>query len=191
MAYFAPTIVSGLGYEDLDAQLFTVPPYAVAYPITLLAAWLSDRYKDRGIIATIACGCACISFIIQGKALHSTFVNRLLMNSYSCPPCRCLPRPVRVPDHRHNQRLCRPAIAQRLGRRQRPHHNSKLPHHRPEHCILGARSDHWCLDLQDAGCPGLPSRTWGQCRHECRCYRAGALVGVILPSTEQEDPWDW
>ncbi|OJJ54818.1 hypothetical protein ASPSYDRAFT_61322 [Aspergillus sydowii CBS 593.65] len=73
MAYFAPTIVSGLGYEDLDAQLFTVPPYAVAYPITLLAAWLSDRYKDRGIIATIACGCACISFIIQAALPADAF----------------------------------------------------------------------------------------------------------------------
>lgn len=67
MAYFAPTIVSGLGYEGLNAQLFTVPPYAIAYPVTLLAAWLSDRQKDRGVIATLACVCACISFIIQGK----------------------------------------------------------------------------------------------------------------------------
>jgi MFS family permease len=31
LSLFAPTITSGLGYVDLDAQLMTVPPWAVAY----------------------------------------------------------------------------------------------------------------------------------------------------------------
>lgn len=31
VSYFSPSIVAGLGYKDLQAQLMTVPPYAVAY----------------------------------------------------------------------------------------------------------------------------------------------------------------
>jgi hypothetical protein len=67
LGYFAPTIIEGLGYSDLRAQLFTVPPYGIAYPITLLLAWLSDRLKTRGLIATCSAGAACVAFIIQGK----------------------------------------------------------------------------------------------------------------------------
>lgn len=31
LSLFSPSIISGLGYKDLEAQLMTVPPYAVAY----------------------------------------------------------------------------------------------------------------------------------------------------------------
>lgn len=68
LSLFAPTIVAGLGYKDLDAQLYTVPPYAVAYVVTLVAAWISDRYKDRGIIAGTSFLAASVSYIISGKA---------------------------------------------------------------------------------------------------------------------------
>ncbi|KAF0321813.1 major facilitator superfamily transporter [Colletotrichum asianum] len=51
LSLFAPTIVSGLGYKDLQAQLFTVPPYAIAYIFTLAFGVLSDRKKSRGIVA--------------------------------------------------------------------------------------------------------------------------------------------
>lgn len=59
--------MAGLGYEDLDAQLYTVPPYAVAYVVTLALAWISDRYKDRGIVAGTSFLAASISYIISGK----------------------------------------------------------------------------------------------------------------------------
>lgn len=42
---FIPAIVSGLGYTSLKAQLMTVPPYAVAYFVSLLVAWSADRYN--------------------------------------------------------------------------------------------------------------------------------------------------
>jgi hypothetical protein len=51
LSLFSPSLVAGLGYKDLDAQLYTVPPYAAAYGVTMIMAWLSDRYKTRGIIA--------------------------------------------------------------------------------------------------------------------------------------------
>ncbi|CEL03727.1 hypothetical protein ASPCAL04873 [Aspergillus calidoustus] len=76
LGYFAPTIIEGLGYSDLRAQLFTVPPYGIAYPVTLLLAWLSDRLKTRGLIATCSSGAACIAFIIQACLPADAFTAR-------------------------------------------------------------------------------------------------------------------
>ncbi|KAL4925274.1 major facilitator superfamily domain-containing protein [Aspergillus undulatus] len=76
LAYFAPTIIEGLGYSDLQAQLFTVPPYGIAYPITLLIAWLSDRFKSRGIFATCCCAMASIAFIIQAALPADAYIAR-------------------------------------------------------------------------------------------------------------------
>ncbi|KAJ9098750.1 hypothetical protein QFC21_004398 [Naganishia friedmannii] len=45
---FVPTIIKGLGYTAVSAQLFSVPPYAVAAVLTVIAAFVSDRYKIRG-----------------------------------------------------------------------------------------------------------------------------------------------
>lgn len=36
LSLFSPSIVSGLGYQDLQAQLFTVTPWAVAYGMSSL-----------------------------------------------------------------------------------------------------------------------------------------------------------
>jgi hypothetical protein len=45
---FVPTIVQGLGYTAVRAQLFSVPPYAVAAVLTVIAAIWSDRRRTRG-----------------------------------------------------------------------------------------------------------------------------------------------
>lgn len=67
MSLFAPTIVAGLGYQDLQAQLFTVPPYAVAYIVTLGAGILSDRKKCRGIVAGVSFTMGFVAFVIQAS----------------------------------------------------------------------------------------------------------------------------
>ncbi|GAA5892237.1 hypothetical protein JCM8208_001489 [Rhodotorula glutinis] len=46
---FLPTIVKGLGYSNADAQLYTVPPYAVALVVMLMFCTYSDRYQTRGV----------------------------------------------------------------------------------------------------------------------------------------------
>ncbi|KAL4759380.1 major facilitator superfamily domain-containing protein [Aspergillus foveolatus] len=76
MAYFAPTIIEGLSYNDLQAQLFTVPPYGIAYPITILLAWFSDRFKSRGIVASCSCAMASIAFIVQAALPADAFKAR-------------------------------------------------------------------------------------------------------------------
>jgi hypothetical protein len=45
---FLPTIVAGLGFSGEQAQLHTVPPYVPATVLTVVVAFLSDRYKIRG-----------------------------------------------------------------------------------------------------------------------------------------------
>ncbi|KAI1775860.1 MFS general substrate transporter [Hypoxylon cercidicola] len=45
---FLPTIISGLGYTANEAQLWSVIPYAVASVVTVITAYISDRYRIRG-----------------------------------------------------------------------------------------------------------------------------------------------
>lgn len=45
---FVPSIVQGLGYTAINAQLYSVPPYAVAAFLTVVAAYVSDKKKIRG-----------------------------------------------------------------------------------------------------------------------------------------------
>lgn len=71
LSLFAPTIVEGIGYEGLDAQLFTIPPYACAYVVTLIAAYFSDKYMCRGPIAAGFCLMGVITFVIPGMSPSS------------------------------------------------------------------------------------------------------------------------
>lgn len=61
---FQPAIVQGLGYSSTRAQLFTVPPYAVACVLTFVVAYLSDRLWSRGPV--ILC---CLPIAIAGYAM--------------------------------------------------------------------------------------------------------------------------
>ncbi|KAK7446647.1 hypothetical protein VKT23_014341 [Stygiomarasmius scandens] len=76
ISLFAPTIVSGLGYTGLTAQLFTVPPYACAYVITCTVSWLSDRLEARGYVAGSSLFIAGIMFIIEGVLAPTAFKAR-------------------------------------------------------------------------------------------------------------------
>ncbi len=66
ISLFAPTIVSGLGFEGLQAQLFTVPPYAIAFVVTIAIAWMADRYEMRSWAAFTTFTIAGVSYIAQG-----------------------------------------------------------------------------------------------------------------------------
>ncbi|KAJ3787107.1 major facilitator superfamily domain-containing protein [Lentinula aff. detonsa] len=54
LAYFSPSIIQGLGYTAADAQLMSVPPYAVACIVALIASFISDRYRCRGIVCIVS-----------------------------------------------------------------------------------------------------------------------------------------
>jgi hypothetical protein len=45
LSLFLPTLTASLGYSDLQAQLMTIPSYAVAYVLTLITAWSADHHN--------------------------------------------------------------------------------------------------------------------------------------------------
>jgi len=69
LAYFAPSIVNTLGYSPTRTQLMTVPPYACSFVVNIGTAFLSDRYRQRGL-ATI--GISIIALIGYAMYLGST-----------------------------------------------------------------------------------------------------------------------
>ncbi|KAF5377396.1 hypothetical protein D9757_009725 [Collybiopsis confluens] len=59
LAYFTPTIIQGLGYTAARAQLMSVPPFAAAFALAMVCAYISDHFRCRGII-TIASSLLCV-----------------------------------------------------------------------------------------------------------------------------------
>jgi hypothetical protein len=47
LAYFIPTIVSTYGYSPIQAQLHSIPPWAAAFGLSMIMAYLSDRTGKR------------------------------------------------------------------------------------------------------------------------------------------------
>jgi len=43
-----PSLIAGMGYSNIEAQLLTVPPYILASIWSILLAWLSQRSSKRG-----------------------------------------------------------------------------------------------------------------------------------------------
>lgn len=92
LSLFSPTIVSGLGFEGLRAQLFTVPPYACAYVFTVIVSFLSDHFNARSTFAMASMLIAAISFLIQGILSDEAFVARyVLLCIASCGSFACVP----------------------------------------------------------------------------------------------------
>ena len=71
LSLFTPTIVAGLNFQGLSAQLFTVPPYAIAFVVTVFIAWQSDKRGMRSYAAFWCFAIAGISFLVQGDHSHN------------------------------------------------------------------------------------------------------------------------
>jgi MFS family permease len=83
LSNFLPMIVKSMGYNSVDAQGLTAPPYLGAFITSVIVAWLSDRFGNRGWLLA---GSASISTI--GYALlvtqHGTSVRYLAIWLTSC-----------------------------------------------------------------------------------------------------------
>ena len=64
LSLFLPTIIKELGYTAAQAQLLSVPPYAVAFVLTLIVAVLSERLKLRALFIMGSSGLAIIGYIV-------------------------------------------------------------------------------------------------------------------------------
>ncbi|KAK0482857.1 major facilitator superfamily domain-containing protein [Armillaria luteobubalina] len=50
LAFFTPSIVQSLGYTSARSQLMTVPPFAIAFALSMVTAFLCDRFPVRGLV---------------------------------------------------------------------------------------------------------------------------------------------
>ncbi|KAF7982450.1 hypothetical protein HWV62_28599 [Athelia sp. TMB] len=64
LALFLPTIVGELGFSPNRTQLLSVGPFATAFAVTLITAYLSDRYKSRGVPIALISLLAVIGYAI-------------------------------------------------------------------------------------------------------------------------------
>ncbi|EEB89205.1 hypothetical protein MPER_12722, partial [Moniliophthora perniciosa FA553] len=64
LAYFSPSIVQSLGYTAARAQLMSVPPFAVAFVLSMTCAFISDKFQCRGLISIFASILCIIGFAL-------------------------------------------------------------------------------------------------------------------------------
>ncbi|KAK9452663.1 MFS transporter [Dipodascopsis uninucleata] len=92
LSLFSPTIVSGLNYNGLRAQLFTVPPYACAFVTTVVVAFTADHYNERSLHSMGGLIVGGICFVIQACLADDAFKARYAMlcigamGSFACIP---------------------------------------------------------------------------------------------------------
>ncbi|KAK0496667.1 MFS transporter [Armillaria luteobubalina] len=79
ISLFTPTIVNGLGYRGLNAQLFTVPPFAVAFFATVVVSWVADRYRIWSMCGMVSMVLAGMTFLILGSLPPTSFKARYAM----------------------------------------------------------------------------------------------------------------
>jgi predicted MFS family arabinose efflux permease len=90
LANFAPSIVKSMGYQGTKLQLFTVPPFAIAFFATMVSAYAADRYRARGITAICTSLIAVAGFALflwsSSVAAHYTALCLMITGIYSTSP---------------------------------------------------------------------------------------------------------
>lgn len=76
LSLFTPSITAGLGYKDLQAQLMSVPPYAVAYVVQILVSWSADRTNSRGLHSGISATVGACGFIASAALPADAYSQR-------------------------------------------------------------------------------------------------------------------
>ena len=71
VAYFAPGIIQSLGYTAVRAQLFSVPPWACAFGLSMIVAIASDHFRHRYIFTLLPQLVALAGFAICFKVHHN------------------------------------------------------------------------------------------------------------------------
>ncbi|KDR72761.1 hypothetical protein GALMADRAFT_126423 [Galerina marginata CBS 339.88] len=81
LALFLPSIVNQLGFSANKSQLLSVGPFAAGFVVTLLLAYLSDRYKSRAVplILVSLLSVAGFSIYLTSKDKHVLYGSLYLM----------------------------------------------------------------------------------------------------------------
>ncbi|KAJ6606112.1 major facilitator superfamily domain-containing protein [Mycena vulgaris] len=81
LAYFTPSIVVSLGYTAARAQLMSVPPFSVAFVLTMITAYISDRYQCRGAVTVFASVLCIVGFaMFLGSTNHHVQYGSLFLS---------------------------------------------------------------------------------------------------------------
>ncbi|RMD41902.1 hypothetical protein DV735_g3204, partial [Chaetothyriales sp. CBS 134920] len=64
LSLFLPTIIKSLGYTSAQAQLLSIPPYALAFVSTMTLAILAERYQRRSPLILGSSAFAIIGYIL-------------------------------------------------------------------------------------------------------------------------------
>lgn len=62
-AIFLPLIVAGMGYEGVQANLMSVPPFLVGAVALVALVWISDRLQERSLVAAAAMLVSVIGYV--------------------------------------------------------------------------------------------------------------------------------
>ncbi|KAI2464962.1 MFS general substrate transporter [Annulohypoxylon bovei var. microspora] len=76
LSLFSPSIVAGLGFHDLEAQLLTVPPWAAAYIFQILMSWSADHFNARGYHCAAAAVIGAAGFLASAVLPPDNFRGR-------------------------------------------------------------------------------------------------------------------
>ncbi|KAK3314362.1 major facilitator superfamily domain-containing protein [Apodospora peruviana] len=76
LSLFTPAITQGLKYKDLQAQLMTVPPYAVAYVTQIFVSWSADHFNARGMHSAVFSLIGAIGFIASASLPPDAYLQR-------------------------------------------------------------------------------------------------------------------
>ncbi|KAL2837747.1 major facilitator superfamily domain-containing protein [Aspergillus pseudodeflectus] len=92
LSLFTPAITSGLGYTSLNAQLMTVPPWAVAYVVTTVVAWSADHFNSRGLHSAAFSFIGAMGFLASAVLPADAYLHRYgclivaTSGSFACIP---------------------------------------------------------------------------------------------------------
>ncbi|KAG9324800.1 hypothetical protein KVV02_004673 [Mortierella alpina] len=78
LGLFVPSITRGFGYDPIATQLMTVPIYTVACFCTLLCAYSSDRFTERGFHVAAPMFIAAVGYVLLIITRHSSLVLRYI-----------------------------------------------------------------------------------------------------------------
>lgn len=92
LSLFTPTLTAGLGFANLEAQLMTVPPYAVAYVVSILTAWSADHFNARALHSAVLSSIGAAGFMASALLPADAYKSRYgclivaASGAFSCIP---------------------------------------------------------------------------------------------------------
>ncbi|KAJ6072369.1 hypothetical protein N7467_010454 [Penicillium canescens] len=87
-AYFAPTIIKSYGYDSIKTQLYSIPPWAASFGVSMIIAFFSDRMRQRFAFTMIPMAIAIAGFAmlltITSKAQTDAQYGALFLVTSGC-----------------------------------------------------------------------------------------------------------